>query len=84
MGAPEAVPFADPEAAARFAAENGGKVYGFEEIPPDAILSAVDDGATDAMVLDDRSSDQVSQRERGAAATHGHGSGAPGGTGDRQ
>jgi copper chaperone NosL len=40
MGADEAVPFSDPEVAKRFAAENGGRVVGFGEMPRDYILSA--------------------------------------------
>ncbi len=44
MGAPEAVPFAKPDAAATFAAKHGGRVVGFGDIPRDYIL-----GSTGAM-----------------------------------
>ncbi|WP_027257829.1 MULTISPECIES: nitrous oxide reductase accessory protein NosL [Leisingera] len=42
MGAPEVVPFASTEDAARFAARYGGEVSGFEDIPDDAVLGPVD------------------------------------------
>jgi len=42
MGAPEVVPFASSEDAARFAARYGGEVAGFEGIPDDAVLGPVD------------------------------------------
>jgi copper chaperone NosL len=45
MGAPEAVPFAEQAAAQRFTEAYGGEIYSFEEIPPDAILSAVEEQA---------------------------------------
>jgi copper chaperone NosL len=38
MGAAEAVPFSDRGAAERFAAENGGRVVGFNDIPQDYVL----------------------------------------------
>jgi copper chaperone NosL len=38
MGADEAVPFSDQAAAERFAAENGGRVVAFAEVPKDYIL----------------------------------------------
>lgn len=38
MGAAEAVPFSERAAAERFAAENGGRVVAFAEIPRDYIL----------------------------------------------
>ncbi|PKA43321.1 nitrous oxide reductase accessory protein NosL (plasmid) [Rhizobium sullae] len=40
MGAPETVPFSSREAAAAFAAKNGGKVVVFEEIPESYVLGA--------------------------------------------
>ncbi|WP_291732096.1 nitrous oxide reductase accessory protein NosL [Leisingera sp. F5] len=42
MGAPEVVPFASPEDAARFAYRYGGEVNGFEGIPDEAVLGPVD------------------------------------------
>ncbi|MCB4458106.1 nitrous oxide reductase accessory protein NosL [Leisingera sp. McT4-56] len=42
MGAPEVVPFASPEAAARFSQRYGGTVAGFEGIPDEAVLGPVD------------------------------------------
>ncbi len=42
MGAPEVVPFASQEEAARFAKRYGGAVAGFESIPDDAVLGPVD------------------------------------------
>lgn len=38
MGADEAVPFSDPEAAARFAREHGGKVVRFQDVPVEYVL----------------------------------------------
>lgn len=43
MGAPEAVPFAEQAAAESFAAEHGGWVAAFSQIPSDAVLGAVPD-----------------------------------------
>jgi copper chaperone NosL len=40
MGAPETVPFASPEAAHRFAAENGGSVVTFSHVPRDYVLGS--------------------------------------------
>lgn len=40
MGAPETVPFSDRAAAERFAAENGGRVVAFAEVPHDYVLSS--------------------------------------------
>jgi copper chaperone NosL len=44
MGAEEAVPFAERAAAERFAAENGGRVVAFGEVPRDYVLGG---GAAD-------------------------------------
>lgn len=44
MGAPETVPFSDPEEAARFAARAGGKVMRLDEIPDAAVLAPVATG----------------------------------------
>ena len=38
MGAEEAVPFSDKAAAERFAAENGGRVVAFADVPKDYVL----------------------------------------------
>ena len=38
MGADEAVPFSNREAADKFAAENGGRVMTFAEVPRDYVL----------------------------------------------
>lgn len=40
MGAPETVPFSDRAAAEAFAAENGGRVVGFADMPRDYVLGA--------------------------------------------
>ena len=40
MGGDEAVPFSDKGAAAKFAAENGGRVVTFAEVPKDYVLGA--------------------------------------------
>ena len=40
MGAEEAVPFSDKSVADKFAAENGGKVVAFADVPKDYILGA--------------------------------------------
>ncbi|WP_323782293.1 nitrous oxide reductase accessory protein NosL [Leisingera sp.] len=42
MGAPEVVPYASAELAARFAFRHGGTVAGFESIPDNAVLGPVD------------------------------------------
>lgn len=42
MGAPEVVPFGSEGAARNFASDHGGKIMRLEEIPGDAVLSAVD------------------------------------------
>lgn len=41
MGAPETVPFSDRAAAERYAAEQGGRVVAFEDIPTDYVLEYV-------------------------------------------
>lgn len=41
MGAPELVPFSDPQMAATFAKANGGQVMRLDEIPDDAVLAPV-------------------------------------------
>lgn len=46
MGAAEAVPFSDRQAADRFAAEHGGRVLTFAQVPRDWVLG--DDGAAPA------------------------------------
>jgi copper chaperone NosL len=46
MGAEEAVPFSDRTLADRFAAERGGRVVGFSEVPRDYVLGG--DGTTDS------------------------------------
>jgi copper chaperone NosL len=42
MGAPELVPFSDPDKAAAFAAANGGQLMRLAEIPDSAVLAPVD------------------------------------------
>ena len=58
MGAPELVPFADPAAAAAFAAANGGEVMALAAIPDSAVLTPVavdgDIGADDDADYADR------------------------------
>lgn len=48
MGGDEAVPFSDRDAAEKFAAENGGRVVTFEEVPRDYVLASGDDKAGSA------------------------------------
>jgi len=43
MGADEAVPFSDKEAAEKFASENGGHVMAFSDVPKDYVLGATAD-----------------------------------------
>lgn len=43
MGAPETVPFSDQPAAQAFADEYGGELVRFDDIPPDYVLSPVDE-----------------------------------------
>jgi nitrous oxide reductase accessory protein NosL len=54
MEADEAVPFGEAAQAARFAAENGGRVVRFDEMPEDFILPQSDPGATDSPAVSDR------------------------------
>lgn len=42
MGAPEVVPFSDPQAAAAFAQERGGSVKSLADIPAETVLSPVE------------------------------------------
>ncbi|WP_299848727.1 nitrous oxide reductase accessory protein NosL [uncultured Roseovarius sp.] len=42
MGAPEIVPFSDPEKATEFIAEKGGQLMSLEAIPAETVLSPVD------------------------------------------
>lgn len=42
MGAPEIVPFLDPDAARDFAAQNGGEVLTLDAIAPERVLAPVD------------------------------------------
>lgn len=42
MGVPETVPFSDRSAAEKFAAENGGRVVTFAEMPRDYVLGATE------------------------------------------
>ncbi len=46
MGAAETVPFSDRAAAEKFAAENGGRVVAFADVPRDYVLGAGEAGAT--------------------------------------
>lgn len=49
MGGDEAVPFSDRDAAAKFAADNGGRVVAFADVPRDYVLGSNDANAeTDA------------------------------------
>ena len=48
MGADEAVPFSTREAADRFAAENGGRVVAFADVPRDYVLGAGEAGTAEA------------------------------------
>ncbi|MDN5002173.1 nitrous oxide reductase accessory protein NosL [Bradyrhizobium sp. GCM10027634] len=40
MGGDEAVPFSDRGAAEKFAAENGGRIVGFDDVPRDYVLTS--------------------------------------------
>lgn len=40
MGAPETIPFSDRAAAEKFAAENGGRIVAFSDVPQDYVLSS--------------------------------------------
>lgn len=46
MGAPETVPFSDRTAADKFAAENGGRVVTFGEMPRDYVLGTAETTST--------------------------------------
>ncbi|MCA0273560.1 MAG: nitrous oxide reductase accessory protein NosL [Proteobacteria bacterium] len=49
MGAPELVPFADPEKAAAFAATKGGTVVQLAEVPDAEVIAPVDQSSHDGM-----------------------------------
>ncbi len=46
MGGEEAVPFSDKAAAEKFAAENGGRVVAFSEVPKDYVLGGTADATS--------------------------------------
>lgn len=64
MGADEAVPFGDRMAAERFAAEHGGRVVGFAEVPRDYILGSGQQGGQ----LEEPAAPRLA--EKGAAHAH--------------
>jgi copper chaperone NosL len=72
MGAEEAVPFSDRPAAERFAAENGGTVVAFTEVPKDYVLGDASEAT--------RSVEQVpgTDQAHGGHGDHGGGHGADG------
>jgi len=70
MGAPEAVPFSERAAAERFAAENGGRVVSFADIPRTYILDAGGESASDGHEVPSPGRDAPSRD--GAAAGHNH------------
>lgn len=51
MGAPEAVPFGDPEAAKAYGAERGGEVVGLAAIPDAYVLAPVEIGVPDTGLI---------------------------------
>lgn len=64
MGADEAVPFGDRAAAERFAAEHGGRIVGFSDVPQDYILGSGDDaGRSDGSAVPQR----LAERQDGHA-----------------
>jgi copper chaperone NosL len=54
MGGDEAVPFSDRTAAEKFAAENGGRIVGFDEVPKDYVLTS---GKANSGIAPDEASD---------------------------
>ena len=54
MGAPEAIPFGSEAGAKAFAAEHGGSVLRFKDIPADYVLGTVDVSAAEMMSTHDR------------------------------
>lgn len=68
MGADEAVPFSERDAAEKFAAENGGRVVAFPEVPKDYILG----GATDPAEQDHGEGGQSDGQAARAASKAGH------------
>jgi copper chaperone NosL len=49
MGAPELVPFSDPDKAADFAAAKGGTVMALSDVPDSAVIAPVDQSGHDGM-----------------------------------
>jgi copper chaperone NosL len=66
MGGDEAVPFSDRSAAEKFAAENGGRIVAFAEVPKDYVL-----GATAEMTgaVEEKSGSDGQQHDHAAPAT---------------
>jgi len=81
MGAPEAVPFRDMTQAEAFAAENGGHVARFTEIPDDYVLAPVDvapqtrhEGHAEHGMQEGAAHDDAgTETKQGAKAATGHG-----------
>jgi copper chaperone NosL len=59
MGAPEAVPFGNEEAAQKFAAVNGGEVARFDAVPDAYVLGPTDVGADEAATAEPQPADHA-------------------------
>jgi copper chaperone NosL len=70
MGAEEAVPFSDRSAAEKFAAENGGRVVAFSEVPKDYVLGT--SAETTSSVGDEHGAPGEHQGAAPAASKDGH------------
>ncbi|TWB04664.1 nitrous oxide reductase accessory protein NosL [Bradyrhizobium stylosanthis] len=62
MGGDEAVPFSDRAAAEKFAAENGGRIVGFDEVPRDYVLASAN--VTGNAAIDEASGRIPGERSR--------------------
>jgi copper chaperone NosL len=70
MGADETVPFSDRAAAERFAAENGGRVMNFAEVPRDYVLGT--GGETTGSVGDTPGAEKQGHGSASASPGRGH------------
>jgi copper chaperone NosL len=70
MGADETVPFSDRAAAEKFAAENGGRVVAYAEVPRDYVLGAAE--ATGAVGGHDQHQQEGGHAPAGHKSNHAH------------
>jgi copper chaperone NosL len=72
MGGEETVPFSDKAAAERFAAENGGRIVPFEQVPTDYVLGGTAETTSVAGQGHDISGQQSGHNAPSAVTEHAH------------